>query len=198
MGGARPEPGGALWLATIRRYLPVMAALSLAWETAQLPFHTLWREAMPVGMAFAVLHGTAGDMLIAAAALGAELLVLGAPGWPGIGFARVLTAATAIGLGCTVWSEWRNTAVRGSWAYAGIMPVLPPFSTGLLPLPPWLLLPPLGLVLARWRAIIPQPPCVRESFMIKHHPCSAGRVRRRPSDDPGLPRPLNAAEGGRA
>jgi hypothetical protein len=101
---------------------------------------------------------TAGDVLIAATALRAALLLLGDPGWPGISFACVLTAATAVGLGYTAWSEGRNTAARGSWADAEIMPVLPPFGTGLLPLLQWLLLPPLGLVLARRLAIIQQPP----------------------------------------
>lgn len=158
MADARREPGGGLWLATIRRYLPVVAALSLAWEMAQLPFYTLWRDGTPGGIAFAVLPCTAGDVLIAAVALGAALLLLGNPDWPGIGFARVLMAATALGAGYTVWSEWLNTAARASWAYAETMPALPPFGTGLLPVLQWLLLPPLGLVLARWLAAAQQQP----------------------------------------
>jgi hypothetical protein len=52
MAGARPERGQGLWLATIRRYLSLMAAASLAWETAQLPFYTLWRDGTPGGIAF--------------------------------------------------------------------------------------------------------------------------------------------------
>jgi hypothetical protein len=158
MAGARPERGQGLWLATIRRYLPLVAAANLAWETAQLPFCTLWGDGPPGGIAFAVLHCAAGDVLIAGAALGVALLFLGDPGWSGIGFARVLMAATAVGLGYTVWSEWFNTAVRASWAYAEIMPVLPPFGTGVPPFLQWLLLPPLCLLLARRLAIVQQLP----------------------------------------
>jgi hypothetical protein len=49
------------------RYLPWLAALSLAWEIAQLPLYTLWHEAEPAYIAFAVAHCTIGDVLIGGA-----------------------------------------------------------------------------------------------------------------------------------
>ena len=46
-------------------YLPWLAGLSLTWEIAHLPLYTIWNEASPEYMAFAVAHCTVGDLLIA-------------------------------------------------------------------------------------------------------------------------------------
>ena len=55
--------------------------------------------------------------------------------------AGVAAAAVACGIGYTVFSEWLNTAVRGSWAYSDLMPVVPILGTGLSPLAQWLVVP---------------------------------------------------------
>lgn len=57
------------------RYLAAMLALNLVWEVAQLPLYTLWVEGTPGEIAFAVLHCTGGDALIAAAALAVAILL---------------------------------------------------------------------------------------------------------------------------
>ena len=44
------------WRFIALRYLPWLALLSLAWEVVQLPLYTLWREATPGYVAFAVVH----------------------------------------------------------------------------------------------------------------------------------------------
>ena len=149
MTAVRPDVPSGVRLVAVGRYLLLVSIANLAWELAQLPFYTLWRKGTAGEIAFAVVHCTAGDVLIAGSVLGLALLLLGEPGWPETGFARVAATATLVGLGYTVWSEWLNTAVRGSWAYADAMPVLPPLGTGLLPLLQWLLLPPACLLLAR-------------------------------------------------
>jgi hypothetical protein len=41
----------------------------------------------------------------------------------------------------TVFSEWLNTEVRGSWAYSEFMPVLPVIDAGLSPLAQWIIIP---------------------------------------------------------
>jgi hypothetical protein len=53
----------------------------------------------------------------------------------------------AIGLGYTVFSEWLNTVVRQSWAYAAAMPTVRvgTLEIGLAPLAQWLVVPPLAL-----------------------------------------------------
>lgn len=133
------------------RFLPWLAALSLAWEIAQLPLYTLWTEATPAYIAFAVLHCTLGDLLIGTSAL-LLALVLAREGHIAAWRWRLLAALTALfGVGYTVFSEWMNTAVLGSWAYDPSMPRIPlgAIDIGLSPLLQWLVVPPLALYLTR-------------------------------------------------
>src|SRR5437867_423393 len=107
-----------------RRYLPWLAALSLAWELAQLPLYTIWRDASPGYIAFAVAHCTAGDLLIGSAALAITLMALRAgplASWRWIG---ILAGTTGLGAGYTIASEWMNTSLRHSWEYSPAMPVI--------------------------------------------------------------------------
>jgi hypothetical protein len=144
------EPYGTpRWLPALRRYFSVILLGNLLWEVAQLPLYTLgatgtWRE-----IAFAVAHCTAGDLMIAAIALLCALLIAGNANWPVAGFTRVASLAVAAGVGYTVFSEWLNTTVRGSWAYADAMPVLPLLGTGLTPLLQWLVVPSIAFWFAR-------------------------------------------------
>lgn len=145
----------APWLGTIRRYLLASAGLHLVWEMLQLPLYTLWSE--PVGkQAFAVLHCTAGDLMIASLALLAALLIVGVPDWPARSLGRVWAVLLLLGIGYTVYSEWLNVVVRGSWAYAPLMPRLPVLGTGVSPLLQWVVVPTLALAVAAgappWRA----------------------------------------------
>ena len=87
--------------------------------------------------------------MIAAFSLMAALLLLGRSSWPTEGGGTVIAAAVAIATIYTVYSEWLNTIVRKSWAYADAMPLLPWLGTGLSPLLQWLLVPPLAYWVAR-------------------------------------------------
>jgi hypothetical protein len=145
----RLDPGA--WLAVLRRYLPFTVAANLVWEVAHLPLYTLWTKASTGKIAFAVVHCTAGDALIATVALVLAPFLLADGGWPERSFSRVAAAAVVFGAGYTVFSEWLNIQVRGSWAYSDLMPVVPVIGTGLSPLLQWLLLPPVCLVVARYR-----------------------------------------------
>lgn len=60
---------------------------------------------------------------------------------------NVLTVA--FGLAYAVFSEWLNVAVRKSWAYSEMMPVVPGIDTGLSSLAQWLTIPVVGLLTAR-------------------------------------------------
>lgn len=144
---ARPLGGG--WLPALRGYLATTAVLDLAWETAQLPLYTSWHEGTAREQAFAVLHCTAGDVVIALLALIGALAAAGDPAWPARRAGRTAALTLAGGLAYTVFSEWLNVEVRRSWAYSGLMPVLPPFGTGLSPVLQWLVVPALALRAAR-------------------------------------------------
>ena len=87
-------------------------------------------------------------MLIAGASLLlAWTLRNAAPGVLG-GFSKVALVTVVLGLIYTIFSEWLNTEIRGSWAYAEIMPVVPVIGAGLSPLLQWIIVPSLGLVWA--------------------------------------------------
>jgi hypothetical protein len=133
--------GAAPWLIGLRRYLFVTGALNLVWETVQLPLYTIWNEGTVGSKAFAVLHCTMGDLLIAIAVLVSALLVVGDPEWPGRRAGLVAGCTLLIGLAYTVLSEWLNVHGRRSWAYSDLMPILPPFGTGLSPLLQWVVVP---------------------------------------------------------
>jgi hypothetical protein len=142
------------WLGALRRYIAAGAALHLGWEIAQLPLYTLWATDSLSEKAYAVLHCTLGDVLIALAALGMALVVAGASSWPAERFVAVAAVTVAAGLSYTVYSEWLNVSVRGSWAYSALMPALPPLGTGAAPLAQWLVVPAAAL----WAARRPRPP----------------------------------------
>jgi hypothetical protein len=57
-----------LWPSTLRRYIVASAVLHLVWEIAQLPLYTIWLESLGK-RAFAVLHCTIGDLMIAGLSL---------------------------------------------------------------------------------------------------------------------------------
>jgi hypothetical protein len=61
----------------------------------------------------------------------------------------VVAIAVGGGLAYTVFSEWLNTEIRGSWAYTAWMPALPLIGSGLAPFLQWVLVPPLALWWAR-------------------------------------------------
>jgi hypothetical protein len=155
-----PEPMSGAWLTALRWYLPLSLAAHLAWEVAQLPLYTIWREGSAGEIAFALLHCTLGDGLIAAVTLVLTLVLVGHADWPQRRFAEVAAAATVTGVGYTVWSEWLNVTVRGTWAYAVAMPTVPPLGTGLTPLLQWLILPAFCLFAARRRTLGPSSPSV--------------------------------------
>ncbi|MGE0766383.1 MAG: hypothetical protein AB7L90_07960 [Hyphomicrobiaceae bacterium] len=128
------------WTTVLRRYLPAAFGLHLAWEVVQLPLYTIWSD--PVSkQAFAVLHCTAGDLMIAGLSLLVALALAATPDWPRSGLRRVWVVLLILGVGYTIYSEWMNVNVRGNWAYAPAMPTLPGIGTGLVPLLQWIVVP---------------------------------------------------------
>jgi hypothetical protein len=123
------------WLQALRRYVAFVVPAHLLWEFAQLPLYTIWREGSPGEIAFAALHCTGGDAMIAITTLAVALLLAGTR-WPiARGAYRRVTAVTIVlGVGYTIFSEWLNTDVREAWAYSELMPVVPFLDTGLSPL----------------------------------------------------------------
>jgi len=129
---------------------------NLVWEFAQLPLYTIWHEGTEREIVFAAVHCTGGDVVIANMALVGTLAIGGGSLWPHARFPTVAALAVFGGLGYTVFSEWLNTEIRGSWAYTSWMPTLPMIGSGVAPLAQWMIVPPLALWWAR-RGVHPAP-----------------------------------------
>ena len=145
------RPCGGLWLKFLRAYAMASLVLHLVWEIVQLPLYAISYRGSLAEIVWAVLHCTAGDVLIALSAFVTAALLFADAQRPRGGALRVAAPAVAFGVGYTVYSEWLNTSVRAAWAYADAMPILPPFGTGLTPLLQWLVVPPLALWLTQRR-----------------------------------------------
>lgn len=124
------------------RFLMILGFFNFAWESAQLPLYTIWRNGSSKDIGFAVVHCTAGDLLIALICAVASLALLGWQ-WPIKTREKALFLAlfTLFSLTYTIFSEWFNTTVRTSWEYSPLMPVVPPLNTGISPLLQWLTMP---------------------------------------------------------
>lgn len=132
-----------MWIRALRIYLTAVAVANLIWETLQLPLYTIWQTGTLRTQAFAIVHCTIGDLIIALCALTVALVVSGDGEWPQRRFRRVAILAIFLGLGYTVFSEWLNVVVRASWAYSDLMPVVTAFGlrVGLSPLMQWVVIP---------------------------------------------------------
>ena len=133
------------WLGALRRYLGVSIAAHFVWEILQLPLYTLWTTGTVRQLSFAVLHCTAGDAMIAALSLLVALVAFARPTWPSTDVARVYMTSLSLGMGYTIYCEWLNTCVRGSWAYSDLMPIVPVIGTGLGPLMQWIVVPTMAM-----------------------------------------------------
>lgn len=144
--------GTTTWLTALRRYIVFIAVANLLWEVAQLPLYTIWQAGSTREIAFAVVHCTGGDVLIAGATLLGALLVLGKSRWPEERYVAVAAFTLVGGLAYTVFSEWLNTSVHSSWTYSELMPTLPAIGVGLSPLVQWIVIPVVAFWLARPQA----------------------------------------------
>ncbi|RKF12478.1 hypothetical protein D6850_17565 [Roseovarius spongiae] len=136
------------WLSVIRRYIVYSAAGHLVWEAAHIPLYTIWIEESWGEIAFAIVHCTGGDLLIAMSTLLLALFLVGGHAWPSERAGGVLLLAVGLGVSYTIFSEWLNIVIRAAWAYRDLMPVVPVVDAGLTPLLQWIIVP----TLAYWAA----------------------------------------------
>jgi hypothetical protein len=100
-----------------------------------------------MSVAWALLHCTLGDVMIALVMFALAGVVLWRANWPvsrpWAGGAIVMIGAMAF----TAWSEWYNVYRVGNWGYTASMPTI--FGIGLSPLLQWLILPPVMVAVYR-------------------------------------------------
>ena len=138
-----------VWWFVFTRYIPALFVLSALWEIAQLPLYSLWWEAGPISIAYAVFHCTLGDVLIGVGALLAALIVTRSGALRHWHWFLVGTVTVTISLSYTAFSEWINTTVRSVWAYSEWMPLTPIVTIGVSPLLQWVVVPLTALGLSR-------------------------------------------------
>ena len=138
----------ANWLSAIRRYIVCSAVGHFLWESAHIPLYTIWLDGSWSEIAFAVVHCTGGDLLIAMSTLLLSLFIVGGQVWPATRAGAVLILAVVLGVSYTVFSEWLNIVIRAAWAYRDIMPVVPVLDAGLTPLLQWMVVPSVAYFLA--------------------------------------------------
>lgn len=143
MSAARPRAALGAWLA----WTVLATALNALWELGQLPLYTIFWDARAGPIARAVLHCTAGDALIAAAAYAAASLAARDAAWPWTRPRRGLAVATLAAVFYTIFSERYSVYLAGRWAYTPGMPLV--FGIGLAPLAQWAVIPGLTLALLR-------------------------------------------------
>lgn len=138
------------WLSWRRRYLATSAIGHLLWEIAQLPFYTIWSTGTVREQVIAIVHCTAGDVVIATVAIVLALVLVADSNWPANRFWPTAAATLMGGVAYTGFSEWLNTVVRTSWSYSEWMPVLDLFGfrLGLTPVLQWVVVPALAMWLA--------------------------------------------------
>lgn len=140
------------WLRALRRYMTAVALANLLWEFAHMPLYTLWETGTASEIAFAALHCTGGDVLIALASVMLALFLAGRASWPQSGNRRIVAITVVLGLSYTLFSEWLNIEIRQSWAYRDLMPVIPLVDAGLTPVLQWIIVP----LAAFWWALRPR------------------------------------------
>ncbi|MBX9909293.1 MAG: hypothetical protein K2Z25_11315 [Beijerinckiaceae bacterium] len=135
--------GANAWLPAARIYLAIIAVGNLLWEVAHLPLYTIWTTGTVREQAFAVVHCTGGDLLIATSSLVIGLILVGDSQWPGRRFWHVAGLTMLLGVGYTIFSEWLNIIIRQSWAYSDLMPIVTVlgFKVGLSPVFQWIIVP---------------------------------------------------------
>ncbi|MBI3069567.1 MAG: hypothetical protein HYY79_11995 [Betaproteobacteria bacterium] len=145
----------AAWSFIVLRYAPLLGLLNLLWESAQLPFYTLWQEAPASFIAYSVVHCTLGDVAIGTLALAIALIATQARNVEIWRLRQVALILVLTAVGYTAFSEWMNTVARTGWAYSELMPIvrLNGLAIGLSPLLQWLVIPPAALLLAANRYV---------------------------------------------
>ncbi len=140
----------ATWRVILLGYVPFAALAHLTWELVQLPLYTIWNAGTRGEIAFAVVHCTAGDVLIALSTLGLALVITRSSESADWNLLAVGGLTMVLGVGYTIMSERVNTA-RGYWAYADAMPVVPGINVGVSPVAQWLVIPVLIFAWLSWR-----------------------------------------------
>ncbi len=113
------------------------------WEFAHSPYYTDHTSDLSY-LFWTRMHCAVSDALILLCAFWITCLATNSRHWFMNPSAWPAALFIAVGLNYTIWSEWINTTIRGTWAYSDSMPMI--LGIGMTPVLQWLTIPPLLVV----------------------------------------------------
>jgi hypothetical protein len=123
--------------------------LHFVWEFVQAPTYAGMIEMNHWGGIKLCMSATFGDVGFALVAFGLTSLAARTRQWFLRPAAWQYLMYLGIGIGLTVGFEYYYTQVSLRWTYSELMPLVPPFGTGLSPLLQWLVVPTVVLWITR-------------------------------------------------
>lgn len=123
--------------------------LHFVWEFLQAPTYAGMAEMKHWEGIKLCTSATFGDVGFALMAFWATSLLARSRFWIFDPAAMQVLLFLAVGLGLTVGFEYYYTNISLRWTYSELMPLVPPFGTGLSPLLQWAIIPTLVLWLSR-------------------------------------------------
>ncbi|MGB3501061.1 MAG: hypothetical protein WBA44_05505 [Mesorhizobium sp.] len=123
--------------------------LHFVWEFLQVPTYSGMAEMAHWQGIRLCTAATIGDVGFALTAFWAASLAARTRHWIGSRAALPYLVFIASGIALTVGFEFYYTQVTQRWTYSDLMPLVPPFGTGLSPLVQWVVIPPTVIWLSR-------------------------------------------------
>ncbi len=115
--------------------------LHFVWEFVQVPTYAGMAKMSHWGGTKICLSATIGDVGFALTAFWIVALVSHSRDWILNPTGLQISIFVATGISLTIGFEYYYTEITGRLAYSELMPLVPPFGTGLSPLLQWLLIP---------------------------------------------------------
>ena len=130
--------------------------LHFVWEFVQAPTYSGMVDMPHWDGIKMCLSATFGDVGFALTAFWITAIVSRSRQWMGNPHSWQIIVFLAVGIGLTVGFEYYYTQISLRWTYSELMPLVPPFGTGLSPLLQWIVVPLLTVWFAR--RFIPKSP----------------------------------------
>ncbi len=119
------------------------------WEFIQIPTYAGMTELNHWQGVLVCSQATIGDVGIALMAYWTTSLVARSRYWISNPSRREIVVFLLVGISITILLEYIYTQVTHRWTYSDLMPLVPPFNTGLSPLLQWVTIPLLVLFVVR-------------------------------------------------
>jgi type IV secretory pathway VirB2 component (pilin) len=124
-------------------------ALHFVWEFVQVPTYTGMAEMAHWEAIKMCMSATFGDVGFALTAFWIASIAARSRSWVNQPTRLPVAIFIAVGIILTIGFEYYYTSISLRWTYSELMPLVPPFGTGLSPLLQWLVIPALVIWLTR-------------------------------------------------